>query len=135
MTTFEVVAIREGGMWLADVPAVPGAHTFARSLPALLESIREVIVLMDDLPDDATPDFRLTFDVDDPDVGAAAELGSLRQEITARGHELQRATADTARRLTRAGWSVRDAAVMLHITPGRVSQLTHPERSARPASA
>jgi predicted RNase H-like HicB family nuclease len=135
MTNYQVVASREDGVWLADVPAVPGAHTFALSLPALLESIREVIVLMDDLPDDATPEFSLTFDVDDPDVGAAAELGSLRQEITARGHELQRATADTARRLTSAGWSVRDAAVMLHITPGRVSQLTHAHGSARRASA
>ncbi len=77
MTTYEAVVTREDPMWLADVPAVPGAHTFARSLPALLESIREVIVLMDDLPDDVTPDFCLTFDVDDPDVGAAAQLGSL----------------------------------------------------------
>jgi len=78
MITYEVVATREDGMWLADVPAVPGAHTFARSLPALLESVREVVGLMDDLPDDATPDFTLTFDVDDPDVGTAAQLSALR---------------------------------------------------------
>lgn len=126
MTAYEVVATREDGMWLADVPAVPGAHTFARSLPSLLASIREVIVLMDDLPDDATPEFSLTFDVDDPDVGAAAQLSALRRDIAVRQKDLQKATADTARRLTKAGWSVRDAAVMLHITPGRVSQLTHP---------
>jgi predicted RNase H-like HicB family nuclease len=32
MTTYEAVVTREDPMWLADVPAVPGAHTFARSL-------------------------------------------------------------------------------------------------------
>jgi hypothetical protein len=57
--------------------------------------------------------------------GPPRSSAPLRQEITAREHDLQKATADTARRLTRAGWSVRDAAVMLRITPGRVSQLNH----------
>lgn len=125
MSTYEVVVTREDGIWLADVPAVAGAHTFARSLPSLLESVREVIVLMDDLPDDTAPDLSLTFDVEDPTVGAAAQLSALRREIAEREHDLQQATADTARRLTTAGYSVRDAAVMLHITPGRISQITH----------
>lgn len=31
-----VVITREGDDWIADVPSVPGAHTFARSLPGLL---------------------------------------------------------------------------------------------------
>jgi len=30
-----VIVTREGGAWLADVPEPEGAHTFARTLPAL----------------------------------------------------------------------------------------------------
>lgn len=75
-------------MWLADVPAVSGTHTFARPLPTLLASSREVLVLKDDLHEDATPDFSLAFDVDNPDVGTAPQLSVLRREITAREHAL-----------------------------------------------
>lgn len=56
MSTYEVVVTREDGAWLADVPTVPGAHTYARSLTALTEAVREVVILMDDLDDDAQPD-------------------------------------------------------------------------------
>jgi len=61
MTTYLVEVTREGNQWLADVPSVPGAHTFANDLDTLRQSVREVIVLMDDLPDDATPDFYFTY--------------------------------------------------------------------------
>ncbi|MEO7069543.1 MAG: type II toxin-antitoxin system HicB family antitoxin [Nostocoides sp.] len=125
MNTYDVIVTREKGAWLAQVPTVPGASTFARSLPSLLTSIREVIVLMDDLPDDAAPEVTLTFDVEDRAVHEAGHLADERRDIAARERELQSATADAARRLTQAGYSVRDAAVMLHITPGRVSQLTN----------
>ncbi|GAB3884535.1 type II toxin-antitoxin system HicB family antitoxin [Terrabacter terrigena] len=59
--TYEVVVTREDGAWLADVPTVPGAHTFARSEAGLADSVREVIVLMDDLDDDARPGIAWTF--------------------------------------------------------------------------
>jgi len=59
--SYEVEVTREGSQWLADVPAVPGAHTFANSLDALRDSVREVIVLMADLPNDATPEYYFTF--------------------------------------------------------------------------
>ena len=51
--SYAVLVTRDGDSWLADVPSVPGAHTFARSLEGLARSVREVVVLMDDLPDDA----------------------------------------------------------------------------------
>jgi predicted RNase H-like HicB family nuclease len=123
MNIYDVNVTREKGAWLAGVPAVPGASTFARSLPALLESIRQVIVLMDDLDDDAAPEVVLHFDVDEPVVQQAEGLAATRRNIAVQERELQAATADAARRLTKAGYSVRDAAVMLHITPGRISQL------------
>jgi len=33
--TYRVVITREDGQWLADVPSLEGAHTYAGSLPAL----------------------------------------------------------------------------------------------------
>lgn len=125
MSSYDVIVTREEGAWLAEVPAVSGASTFARSLPALLESVRQVIVLMDDLDDDATPQLALTFRLEDQAVLEAEQLALTRRDITARERALRAATAATARRLTQAGYSVRDTAVMLDITPGRVSQLTH----------
>lgn len=60
VSVYEVKVTREDGSWLADVPAVPGAHTFARSLAGLARSVREVIILMADLDDDATPERMFT---------------------------------------------------------------------------
>ena len=42
-----MLVAREDGHWLADVPDLVGAHTYARSLPIL------VIMLAADLPDEA----------------------------------------------------------------------------------
>jgi predicted RNase H-like HicB family nuclease len=58
-TTYRVTVTRERDAWLADVPDVPGAHTFAHSLSTLERNIREVIVLMTDRPDEALDDFDL----------------------------------------------------------------------------
>ena len=80
--TYQVVITREGDDWLADVPSVPGAHTFARSLTALVKAAGEVIVLMDDLDDDARPELELTFDVDDAAVTEAAKVSrNIQQAI------------------------------------------------------
>ena len=60
--TSRVMATREDDAWLADVPELPGAHTFARTLPALDKAVREVIVLAADLPDDVMGHLTLTWD-------------------------------------------------------------------------
>ena len=56
---YRVVVTREGDAWLADVPDVPGAHTWARNLLGLDGAVREVIALVEDLPDGAEPNLRL----------------------------------------------------------------------------
>ncbi len=123
MSTYEVIVTREDGSWLADVPAIAGAHTFARSLAGLTRSVREVIILMADLDDNATPDLTFTYQVDDPAVQEAAAVGLDRR--LARGHEanLMLQTTDAVARLASNGYSVRDAAILLDLTPGRISQL------------
>ncbi len=121
---YEVVVTREDGAWLADVPAVPGAHTYARSLPALRSAVREVIVLMADLDEDAEPPLTLSFDIADPAVITAAAVGAERRLVLSREADVQDRTASSVADLTARGYSVRDIAELLALTPGRVSQIT-----------
>ena len=60
---------REDGHWLADVPELTGAHTYTRSLAALDQAVREVIVLAADVPDESMPVQVLehSYDTGDPD--------------------------------------------------------------------
>ncbi len=122
-TSYEVIVTREDGAWLADVPAVPGAHTFARTLTSLRRSVREVIILMDDLPDDAEVAMSFRFDVDDETVAEAARLGQERRGLAAREADVMAGTARSVEDLIQHGYSMRDAAELLNITAGRVSQL------------
>jgi len=124
-TSYEVIVTREDGAWLADVPAVAGAHTFARTLTGLRRSVREVIIVMDDLPDDAEVAMVFRFDVDDETVTDAARLGQERRAIAAREADVMAGTARSVGDLIEHGYSVRDAAELLNITAGRVSQLAN----------
>lgn len=130
--TYRVVVTREGGAWLADVPQLEGAHTFARTLAGLVRSVREVIVLAADLPDDAIPDLplRFEFQTGDPDVDTvAADVRALRTQADELAALATKRTGDAARTLVAHGLSVRDAAVVLGISPQRVSQLTDAKAS------
>ena len=122
-TRYEVIVTREDGAWLADVPVVAGAHTFARTLAGLRRSVREVIIVMDDLPDDAEVAMSFRFDVDDATVAVAARLGQERRALAAREADVMAGTARSVGDLIEHGYSVRDAAELLSITAGRVSQL------------
>lgn len=51
--SYRVVVTRERDAWLADVPALAGAHTWAKNLPALDRNVREAIALAEDRPDGA----------------------------------------------------------------------------------
>lgn len=106
---FEVVVTREDGAWLADVPAVAGAHTYARSLPGLRAAVREVVVLMADLDDNAEPVLSLRFEVPDPTVTTAAAVGDDRRAVLTREAAVQARTAQSVTELTARGYSVRDS--------------------------
>lgn len=122
-----VVVTREDGMWLADVPGLEGAHTYARSLPSLDQAVREVIVLAADLPDEAMPrlvlDYR--YETGDPELDATAlEVRRLRRQADELAAEVAARTGQAAVELVARGFSVRDVASLLGISPQRVSQLT-----------
>lgn len=77
-TAYRVVVTREDGAWLADVPDLEGAHTFAPSLPGLDRGVREAIALAAALPDEAMPSpqlrygFRTDSDVDTANPGSTS---------------------------------------------------------------
>lgn len=122
--TYEVTITREGDQWLSDVPDVPGAHTYAGSLSSLLEATREVVILMDDLEDDAEVLLHCIYDLADDTLVEAAVLGERRREHEKAGAEIISLTSRMAVELvSHHKVSMRDAAALLGITPGRVSQL------------
>jgi DNA-binding NarL/FixJ family response regulator len=124
---YEVVVTREDGHWLADVPGLQGAHTYARSLPALDQAVREVIVLAADLPDAAMPGLRLDFvyRTGDPELDRTAlEVRRLRRQADELAAAAAARTGEVAVQLVARGLSVRDVAALLGISPQRVSQLT-----------
>ncbi len=124
--TYRVVVTREDGHWLADVPSLAGAHTYARSLPALDHAVREVVVLAADLPDEAMPSLVLDYEYHTGDASLDATALEIRQ-IRRQADELAAAaaarTGRAAAELVAKGLSVRDVAALLGISPQRVSQL------------
>jgi hypothetical protein len=130
---YQVVVTRDDGAWLAEVSELVGASTFARTLPALDRSVREVIVLADDLPDEAIGELALDYEyrTGDPSIDErSAQVRALRSQA----EELSaRATADTeaaARELVEHGVPVRDAAALLGVSPQRISQMTGRSRAS-----
>lgn len=124
---FRVVVTREDGQWLADVPDLQGAHTYARNIPSLDQAVREVVVLAADLPDEAMPALVLDYDyhTGDPELDATAlEVRHLRRQADDLAATAAARTSQVAIQLVARGLSVRDVAALLGISPQRVSQLT-----------
>jgi hypothetical protein len=125
--SYRVIVTREGSQWLADVPELQGAHTYARNLPTLDQAVREVIVLAADLPDEVMPELVIDYDyhTGDPELDTTAvEVRRLRRQADELAAAATARTEQAAIRLVASGLSVRDAAAMLGISPQRVSQLT-----------
>jgi hypothetical protein len=126
-TAYTVIVTREDDQWLADVPALEGAHTFARTLPALDIAVREVVVLAADRPDEDMPRLRIDYryHTGDPQVDLdAAEVRTLRARADELSAVASARTAAAAGALVSRGLPVRDVAAILGISPQRVSQLT-----------
>lgn len=130
--TYQVVVTREGDNWIADVPELAGAHTHARTLPSLDHFVREVIAMVEDLPEGAEERLRLDYDVrtGNPQVDKeSAELRAERERLRHKERELTERTERLARELRR-NWSVRDTAHLLGVSMQRVSQIAPEGRPA-----
>ncbi|WP_341719838.1 hypothetical protein QQG74_09130 [Micromonospora sp. FIMYZ51] len=135
--TYRVVVTREDDAWLADVPELDGAHTYARNLPGLDQAVRETIAMLEDMPEGAEPGIRLSYEyrTGDPHLdAAAAQLRAARNRVAVEKQQVERQTVELAQRmLSQHALSVRDAATLLDVTPQRISQVAPSERRARKA--
>ena len=114
---------REGQSWLAEVPTVPGAATFAGNLIALELAVREVLSLLLDIEDESVFEFEFEFSNVGEEMLAAVELGKRREELEREQKEIMTASARFIQELSKEGYSVRDLSGILHMSPGRVSQI------------
>lgn len=136
-TTYHVVVTRGDGSWLADVPQLPGVHTYARTLPALDREVREAIALAEDLPDGAEPGLSLSYEVhtgDDELDGVTADLRIERLRLAEQERNLTARTAELVVRLRDRRMPVRDIAALLGISAQRVSQIAQENDGRRNAA-
>ncbi len=112
--SYRVVVTRGvDGSWLADVPALTGAHTFAHTRQELDRSVREVVVLAAGLPDSAMPDLDLVWEFDggrfpdpfptdttieDVDLDQTVVIAGGERLTEARAEQLAEQTIDELRR-------------------------------------
>ncbi|MGH8867694.1 MAG: hypothetical protein ACRDYU_06840, partial [Actinomycetes bacterium] len=132
--TYRVLVTREDDAWLADVKGLSGAHTYARSLAGLDRSVREVIVLMADLPDEDLDSVDVAYEYRTGSTEVDKEAGRLRRlraDLDRQSRDVNARTAKLARELVAAGWSVRDVGALLGISPQRVSQLANVRATPR----
>lgn len=133
---YRVVVTREEDAWLADIPQSDGAHTYSRDLTKLDLYVREVVVLMEDLPSEAMPglDLEWVYETGDPDVDTGAPaLRAEREVVNATVADLAERTRVAAVTLAAKGYSVRDIAGLLGISPQRVSQIA-PKAPRKPGA-
>lgn len=119
----------EAGWWVVTVEKLPGVVTQARSLVQASERTRQAIALRLDV---AVSAIAVQFDV----VGAEearSEWADGRRDLE-RGTELRASGSakarDAVRKLLASGLSVRDAAVVLEVSPARVQQLAVVKKAA-----
>ena len=111
----------ETGAWIAAVPSVPGCHTHGRSIEQALARTREALGLWVDDAEDAAlePDIRLT----KGERVITRTVAAARDRADAASAVARDTTADAARRLTAAGFSRRDTAILLGLSHQRIQQL------------
>lgn len=127
--TYRATVSWDGNHWLADVVGLPGAHTYAKTVPSLRNRLREVVVLMDDRPDSDVHDPQ-AFDVSLDYSLVATEVARARhardeyEQLAAR---LAPQVADRTREAilwARAqGISLRDTAELLDLSHQRINQI------------
>jgi DNA-directed RNA polymerase specialized sigma24 family protein len=125
--SYTVRVTREDGYWLAELPELEfGGHTDARSLATLDRYVREIIVLAEDLPDEAMETLELVYEYHTGDDNVDREVDRLRRErreVERRRTELTKDTERAVLDLRRRGYSDRDIAQMTGVSFQRVAAI------------
>ena len=113
----------DDGAWLAQVPSVPGCHTYGRSIEQAMNRIREALSLWvdDAVTAELQPDIRLS----EPARSNVRRVRSARDRAQRAEDDARALLAETVRELTREeGWSVRDVAGVIGLSPQRIHQIS-----------
>jgi len=128
--TYTAVCRRVGDWWAVDVPGIRGLHTQARRLDQVEAMTRDAIALLKSVAPssfDVKVEPLLEGDVEQT-VAAATEASERARVAAEEAGRLQRNAARTL--LKKYRLTVRDAGVLLHVSPQRVSQLAKVKASA-----
>ena len=116
------IAQRSGDWWAVEVPQIPGLFTQARRLDQIPDMVLDAASLLLERPE---TDFEVLIDPQLP----AEDESYVKSALTATAHlrEAQQAATkesrQTARHLRERGLTVRDAAVLMNVSPQKISQL------------
>ena len=116
-------ATRSGQWWAVEVPEVDGAYTQARRLDQIPKMVADAVSLLEDVPADSV-EVDLDIDLGVPDVSEYVRSARVAVKAAARAHEsAARTSRDAVGRLRNLGLTVRETAIVLDVSPQRVSQL------------
>jgi predicted RNase H-like HicB family nuclease len=137
--TYEVEVERdEGGAWIARVPAVPGCHTYGRSIRQAQNRIREALALW--VEDAETAELHFRHRLPARALKELTRVRIARQRASVVQREAKAVTSRAIKYLSNhEGLSVRDIAGLIGLSHQRVQQLLEipadtarsPEESAR----
>jgi DNA-directed RNA polymerase specialized sigma24 family protein len=125
---YKVTATREGTWWV--LIANIGERHIASQTRRLSEAeawIRDAISIALDVPEDSF-DVEIVPELPEEVREPAERAQELRRRYDQAGRELGRETARAVTILRSHGFSVRDTADLIGVTPGRVSQIEHSRR-------
>jgi DNA-directed RNA polymerase specialized sigma subunit len=135
MTTYQVVATRDGDWWSLVASNVGGREVASQSrrLDQADAAIREAIALVLDVEHE-TFDVDITPELDRVEVSdETLEVLALRRELAELSDRAHRQTPAAVAELRAAGLTVRDVAQLLGVTPSRVSQIEKQDHLANSA--
>ena len=119
--TYKVDALRWEHGWELHVNGV--GVTQSRSLRSAAGMAREYISLVEGISDESTIDVEIRPTIDNPLGKEVIEARRAVQELAERQHEVAALWRTTAQDLAKSGLSGADIAVVLDVSPQRVSQL------------